>query len=513
MRVKNNCAPNVLIIAALLFCALVSVPNVLSRSGEDIYANNRYAVVTVVTFDASGNAKGVGSGFFTSSEGEIITNYHVIEGATSLLVKLLNGAMFPVSGLLASAPDKDIAVLKVDGKELSKVNLGSLKSVRVGQTVFALGSSLGMEQTFTSGMVNSLRDGSEVDMPKLPKVIQHQAPISLGNSGGPLFNNQGLVVGINTFIVKGGQNLNFAIPIDYVKPLLGRKAVRPLLGKKTVKTPPVTSLQRIKGKAGMAMVLIPAGEFMMGTNDSEKRPLINRGWWNDDEMPEHTVYLDAFYIDKYEVTNAQYAVFLNDYGKNVDAKGHKLLEIGSSYCLIEKVGSTYQPKAGYENHPVICVSWFGAAAYAQFYGKRLPTEAEWEKAARGGLVGKRFPWGDSNPDGSNANFADKNTNYKWSDKTVDDGYKLTAPVGSFPSNGYGLYDMPGNVWEWCSDRYAGDYYANSPINNPQGPSSGSRRVLRGGTWYGSPDFLRCADRFGGFVSGSGSVGFRCSQDL
>lgn len=268
---------------------------------------------------------------------------------------------------------------------------------------------------------------------------------------------------------------------------------------------------------GAEMVLIPAGEFSMGPNY---------------EMPAHTVYLDAYYIDKYEVTNAQYATFLNEYGKNEDAAGHKLLAIDGSDCLIEKVGGTYQPKSGYENHPVIQVSWYGAGAYAQFYGKRLPTEAQWEKAARGGLVGKEYPWGDSNPDGSNANFADKNTDYLWSDKTIDDGYERTAPVGSYVPNGYGLYDMAGNVWEWCADRYSSAYYSVSPKDNPLGPGppiffvnddfTKVRQwcVLRGGSWYSPTFHLRCTDRFNSppwsppfNVDGFGIVGFRCAQDL
>ena len=224
----------------------------------------------------------------------------------------------------------------------------------------------------------------------------------------------------------------------------------------------------------------------------------------NDELPVHTVYLNAFYIDKYEVTNAQYAEFLNTYGKNVDAAGHELLDIGDSGCLIERVGDTYKPKSGYENHPVIYVSWYGAAAYAQFYGKRLPTEAEWEKAARGGLVGKRYPWGD--------NISHDDANY--SRTGGRDTWNGTSPVGSFPPNGYDLYDMAGNVWDWCSDWYDGNYYSNSPKNNPQGPNNGSRRVLRGGSWYLNTVLLRCALRVN-LVPADTVIynGFRCAQDL
>ncbi len=266
-------------------------------------------------------------------------------------------------------------------------------------------------------------------------------------------------------------------------------------------TPPT-----ITGKDGAKMVLIPAGEFQMGSNDGE-----------DNEKPVHTVYLNAFYMDKYEVTNSQYAQFLNDYGKNADAVGHELIDLDDEDCLIEKGGSVYRPKSGYENHPVIEVTWYGAAAYAQFYGKRLPTEAEWEKAARGGLVGKKYPWGDSiSP--TKANYdSDRSRSYSTADML-----EYLNPVGSFPPNGYGLYDMAGNVWEWCADEYDKNYYSKSPKDNPTGPgtpilfvNSGftsvkERRVCRGGSWVGNPDYMRCADRYWGDPAFSFDYqGFRC----
>jgi formylglycine-generating enzyme required for sulfatase activity len=254
------------------------------------------------------------------------------------------------------------------------------------------------------------------------------------------------------------------------------------------------------------MVLIPAGEFSMGDHFNEG--II-------DEKPVHTVYLDAFYMDKYKVTNAQYAKFLNEYGKNTDDAGHELLDIADEDCLIEKVGNTYRPKAGYENHPVIEVTWYGAAAYAQFYGKRLPTEAEWEKAARGGLVGKRYPWGDDITH-DNANYSGTGGKDQWNG---------TSPVGSFAPNGYGLYDMAGNVWEWCADEYDSEYYGRSPKSNPKGPgvaitfknndftNVNTRRVLRGGCWNSNPNFLRCAVRYDLEPSiTNNDLGFRCSQD-
>jgi len=393
-------------------------------------------------------------------------------------------------------------VLKVNGKELPTVKLGALKAVTVGQRVFALGSPLGMEQTFTDGMVSSIRDGSELNRPEIPKVIQHTAPISPGNSGSPLFNSQGQVIGINTLILVGGQNLNFAIPIDYVKPNLGKTEIKSLPIKRTALSgygEPVS--QTFIGKDGAPMVLIPAGEFEMGTDVAEIPELVK--WakqfysgidesWFAHETPRHTVYLDAFYIDRYEVTNAQYKKF-------VDATGHP--------------APYYWNDANYNapDQPVVGVTWYDAMAYAQWVGKRLPTEAEWEKAARGGLVGKQYSWGDEKPDKTKANYG----------RNVG----RPTPVGQYPPNGYGLYDMAGNVWEWCMDEYQRDFYKISPRRNPMAggtiPDVISNftsviylRVCRGGSWDDNPYDVRVASRSSYAPTSAGNdVGFRCAGSV
>jgi len=236
------------------------------------------------------------------------------------------------------------------------------------------------------------------------------------------------------------------------------------------------------GKDDALMVLIPAGEFQMGDALGDA---FNEG--NNDERPVHTVYVDAFYMDVYEVTNEQYKKFM-------DATGHKAPGYWNN-------NSYNEPK-----QPVVGVSWHDAIAYAEWAGKRLPTEAEWEKAARGGLVGKRYPWGDdiSHDD---ANYDGTGGKDKW---------EYTSPVGIFAPNGYGLYDMAGNVWEWCADWYDPGYYAKSPKSNPKGPSYGQWRVFRGGSWcYTDADCLLVATR--GFdldpSYNDDSVGFRCVQDV
>jgi formylglycine-generating enzyme required for sulfatase activity len=232
------------------------------------------------------------------------------------------------------------------------------------------------------------------------------------------------------------------------------------------------------------MVLIPAGEFEMSDNNG-----------SNDELPAHTVFVDAFYIDIYEVTNAQYRKF-------IQATGHA------------EPGYWNNSKYNQNNQPVVEVSWYDAMAYAQWAGKRLPTEAEWEYAARGGLAGKKYPWGDRLTH-DDANYFGTGGRDQWGN---------TSPVGSFPPNNYGLYDMSGNVWEWCLDQYIPDFYANRPNPDPN-PIAGAanldeiinnftdltvRRVLRGGSWVDYVFFLRIAYRSWGSPGFTiYSVGFRC----
>lgn len=222
---------------------------------------------------------------------------------------------------------------------------------------------------------------------------------------------------------------------------------------------------------GMEYVWVPPGEFLMGSSDVD--------WLaSSDEQPQHSVYLDGYWIAKTEVTVAQY---------------RRCVEAGACTEPGSSDGCTYN-MVGKENHPVNCVSWEQAAAYCEWAGCRLPTEAEWEKAARG-TDGRIYPWGNSF-DGSKLNFCDINCVYPHRNASANDRYEATAPVGSFPSGAspYGALDMAGNVWEWVADWYDRDFYAQSPAQNPSGPENGAFRVLRGGSWDNTVRLVRSAYR-------------------
>jgi len=262
------------------------------------------------------------------------------------------------------------------------------------------------------------------------------------------------------------------------------------------------------------MAYIPAGSFMMGSNDGK-----------DDEKPVHEVYVDAFYIDKYEVTVAQFKQFVDISGYKTDAEieGGSYTWTGTSWGKKEGINWRHNAEGkviGKDgmNHPVVHVSWNDAQAYAKKAGKRLPTEAEWECAARSGGKGYKYSWGNGSPIGrKGGNIADETAKRHFTYLKIwhgyDDSYVFTAPVGSFEPNEFGLFDMTGNVWEWCEDWYDANYYSSSPKQNPKGPASGILRVLRGGAWVNNPDLLRCAYRLRVLPYGDRRVGFRCAQDV
>jgi formylglycine-generating enzyme required for sulfatase activity len=227
------------------------------------------------------------------------------------------------------------------------------------------------------------------------------------------------------------------------------------------------------------MVLIPAGPFQMGSNQGDSY-----------EKPAHTVTVDAFLMDVYEVTNAEYAQCVAD--RRCAVPGN----------LFSSTRKDYYTNPQYANYPVVTVSWDNAKTYCEWRGARLPSEAEWEKAARGGLEGKLYPWGDTPP----VCTVGAENGAQFDDCAVGD----TVAVGSFKPNGYGLYDMAGNAWEWVNDWWGSGYYSASPNHNPTGPTSGNRKMLRGGGWYGAVEALRTMSRYvSDPATRYNNIGFRC----
>ena len=327
--------------------------------------------------------------------------------------------------------------------------------------------------------------------------------------------------------------------------------------------PAPTRLKQLSGvkpkptlKSYQGMKRIPAGIFAMGSHDAQGR---------SDEFPVHKVQVKSFWMDETEVTNAAFAMFVKATGyvttaeKAIDwTEFSKQVPVGtpkpadsllapSSLVFVPttgpvaltdysqwwafKRGANWQhpegPEStivGRENHPVVHVSWDDASAYARWAGKRLPTEAEWEWASRGGLKNKIYPWGDESVNTAPYKANSFQGHFPYEDQALD-GYKTTtAPVKSFPANGYGLYDAAGNVWEWCADWYRSDYYKKSPILNPKGPSSSHdpdeprvpKRVMRGGSFLcidGYCSSYRSSARMKSSPdSGLQHTGFRCVKD-
>jgi formylglycine-generating enzyme len=280
-----------------------------------------------------------------------------------------------------------------------------------------------------------------------------------------------------------------------------------------------------KGQIAVAGVV-----FTMGDQHGEGYPA-------DGEEPVHEVALSPFHIDATAVTNAQFSAFVRDTGWVTDAEELGVSAVfhlafrGRRHDVVRAVAGTpwwlavrgadwrhpNGPRSDINQnpqHPVVHVSWHDAQAYCAWAGKSLPTEAQWEYAARGGLEGARFPWGDElAPRGRwrcniwQGRFPDQNTG--------EDGYVTTAPVRTFMPNGLGLYQTSGNVWEWCQDWFSADYYAGSPRNDPPGPSAGTARVTRGGSFLCHESYChryRVAARSAVTPeSTAANVGFRCAN--
>jgi formylglycine-generating enzyme required for sulfatase activity len=236
----------------------------------------------------------------------------------------------------------------------------------------------------------------------------------------------------------------------------------------------------------MILVYLPAGQFEMGSLDG-----------NEDAAPVHTVSVSGFWLDSTEVTQEMYAWFLNESGNQVEG-GANWLNVSEPFVWIQEQNGVWQVRPEMKKQPIVGVSWYGATAYCTWAGRQLPTEAQWEYAAKSSN-GFRFPWGNDGLDCEHAQFAGCGR----SPVEVDH-----LPLGA---NAFGIYGLAGNVAEWLQDRYAADYYARSPSADPAGPSYGYYRVIRGGFWDSTYIALQTSHRaWAGADMNDSSIGFRCA---
>ena len=283
--------------------------------------------------------------------------------------------------------------------------------------------------------------------------------------------------------------------------------------------------------ASPALVTIPPGRFVMGTDDPHGYPA-------DGEGPPHPVELPGYRMGVHAVTNAEFGVFAETTGHRTTAE-----EYGTSFVFAGLLPDDFPPTravaaapwwrevhgadwrhpegphssvAGREEHPVVHVSWYDALAFCAWAGARLPTEAEWERAARGPEGGHHFPWGDDLEPGGQHRMNVFQGVFPGHD-TGADGWVGTCPVGSYPANEFGLHEATGNVWEWCADWFGHDYYRHSPVASPPGPPSGESRVLRGGSYLCHVSYCwryRVDSRSQNTPdSSTGNIGFRVAADL
>jgi sulfatase modifying factor 1 len=284
------------------------------------------------------------------------------------------------------------------------------------------------------------------------------------------------------------------------------------------------------GGLAPALADIPEGRFTMGTDDP-------RGYPADGEGPPHPVELPAYRVGVHTVTNAEYAAFVEATGHHTTAE-----ELGASFVFAgllpddfpptravaaapwwrEVLGADWSHPEGPQSsivdrgaHPVVHVSWYDALAFCRWAGTRLPAEAEWERAARGPTDGHHYTWGDEREPGGRHRMNVFQGSFPAHD-TGDDGWTSTCPVGAFPANEFGLHEVTGNVWEWCADWFSPGYYAASPVVAPTGPSTGTARVLRGGSYLCHDSYCwryRVDSRSANTPdSSAGNVGFRVAAD-
>ncbi len=502
---------------------------------------------------------------FAVASGLLITSHHVINGCSSVDVIVPDGRR---AGAVVDADDLiDLALLRVTGIQGSTARLRRPYNVRLGESVavfgFPLAGSLTSGGNFTSGLVSGLRGLRDA-----AGEIQITAPVQPGNSGGPVLDASGLVIGVvqakldalRSAITTGDipQNVNFAISLDVLAGFLAKNKVafRDAVSSSPVDTARLAELAQsftyrveCRGKSQQAvsppgakprppatgsskpafkdcadcpeMVVIPAGRFVMGEVPGEEEREKVPEQFRNRSQPQFWVDVASFSAGKFEVTRGQYRAFAQATDRSSDGC---FVWTGAKF---EHDLSKDWRNPGYvqeETHPAACVSWNDASAYvtwlSQKTGKnyRLLSEAEWEYAARAGTTTTRF-WGDDgNMSCGYANGSDLTAHAQVPgfDKFVvancNDRYAYTAPVGSYRPNAFGLHDLLGNVWEWTQDCW-NENYSGAPADGSASVTGNcSQRVVRGGSWFFNPQFLRAAFRLWDSTAVRGNFGgFRVAR--
>ena len=470
------------------------------------------AAKPAVTWIRAETAKGTsaGTGALISPDGYILTAAHVIEGATGIRV-LVDETQEYTATVVSADAKADVAILKISGSDLIWLALGDSDALALDQEIRLLGypvQNIGFGLIIGRGFFLGRRATADVELLQL-----EVAPFDHGHSGGPILNAQGEIVGVAVGAYVAAEKIfpelaespviirehKLAVAVNSAKRLIPPYAI-PNVPSSVRPTAPT-----VAAPPSAAMALIRGGAFQMGD-------AFNEG--ESDERPVRTVIVSAFYIDRFEVTKGlwdEVATWASAHGYDIGpgsasgkGPGHPAADVtwyeaakwanarsekeGLTPCYYTDATLRAVYRTGHVSVENDGVKWTAS-------GYRLPTEAEWEKAARGEAVARRYPWGDT--DEINTSRANYNSTYGG-----------TTPVGSFPANGYGLYDMAGNVWEWCWDWYDDDLPGGT---DPRGPASGSNRVFRGGSWSSGAYFCRVADRvsFGpGYGGDFHYLGFR-----
>ncbi len=504
-----------LLLTALFLLSLVNDVTLSHAQTSEELKNG----VVKITAQQAGKAK-VGTGFIVRLEKDIayiVTASHVIEGdpQPKIVFRPKEARSYTAQVKGARGDDRrGLAVLVVQGElpqGLNALQVNPDLEVNGGEEVSVIGFPLvpKVPWAVTPGVVT----GQEGEY------LVFSGAATEGNSGGPVLLN-GKVIGVVTEVLS---QFGYAVPTPILRLALRgwgvsldaapKEAKRLLEGKGTKDQ----LSKELTGKDGAPMVLMPVGSFQMGSTKDEVERAVQtcvkeyekdqqtcEGWYKP-ELPQHQVSLDAFYLDKYEVTNRLFQRFVQETGYRttaekegsarafVEGKGWEEVK-GASWQKPEGSASVFQTGRG--EHPIVAVSWDDAVSYCRWADKRLPTEAEWEYAARAGTT-TQYWWGQGNPGTRRVeNIADEAAKklIRPIMSGYDDGAARTAPVGSYETNPWGLHDMSGNVSEWTADWYDEGYYGKGPERNPKGPSSGRYRVLRGGSWGSGPDLVRSANR-------------------